>query len=89
MSSRTQHLINTIPEFNKTLRNLAKGILPEQKFMGDKIHPNAIQVALGATQKAPTVIPAFKGYGKPLPTFKKHTGFQGTPFVYQANASPP
>ena len=74
MSPRTQYLINTIPEFNKILKNLAKGILPEQKFIGYGTHPNAIQVALGATQKAPTVIPAFKGYGKPLRTFKNHTG---------------
>lgn len=74
MSPRTQYLIDTIPEFNKILRNLAKGILPEKKFYGYGNHPNAIQVALGATSKAPIVVPAFKGYGKPLPTFKKHTG---------------
>lgn len=74
MSPRTQHLINTIPGFEKTLRNLTKEVLPEKKFLGYGNHPNAIQVALGATSDAPVVIPAFKGYGKPLPTFIKHTG---------------
>ena len=53
---------------------MAKGILPEKKFFGYGNNPNAVQVALGTTSNAPIVVPAFKGYGKSLPTFKKHTG---------------